>query len=169
MQAVMQDLRFLADKHNCAIVIIHHAAKAGGYRGSSAILAAVDLALEVLSEPDSPALDARSEKSRDTEPFHFSAEFWIDELKGTVDFRPTGQAKAKVKLSKSERYVVGYLTENGASQIPALEAHADTCSAASARRAVYSLADRRIIQRTDEGGVGDKATYAMVMVNNANL
>jgi hypothetical protein len=67
MHRVMQDLRYLADRHSVAIAVIHHSGKAGAYRGSSAILGAVDLGLEIVSEKDSTTVDGKSEKTRDTE------------------------------------------------------------------------------------------------------
>lgn len=48
MQSVMSNLTRLADKHQLCIVIIHHEGKSGtSARGSSAILAAVDVAIRI--------------------------------------------------------------------------------------------------------------------------
>jgi RecA-family ATPase len=40
-------LRKIAEETQCAIIVIHHSNKTGGYRGSSAIKGAIDLLLSV--------------------------------------------------------------------------------------------------------------------------
>ncbi len=162
MQRLMQTLRQLAEKHDCAIVLIHHAGKAGQYRGSSAIMGAVDLALEVSSETDSPNVDCRAEKARDVEPFTFAAAAKVDTLHESWDFISTGPKPKTERYSKSEDYVVRWLTDHKAQTIADLEAHVDACTPVAARRAVYGLVKRGIVYRSDAGGPGEKATYDLV-------
>lgn len=165
MQRLMQALRALAEKHQCAIVLIHHSGKAGQYRGSSAILGAVDLALEITSEPDSANVDIRSEKARDVEAFALSATFKRDDILGafgTIDFIPTKVTAKAPHLSKSEAYVIRWLTDHKSQSMEDIKSHADTCSAEAARKAVYSLADRNLVRRSDAGGPGVKALYDLV-------
>lgn len=162
MQKLMQTLRTFAERYQCAIVLIHHSGKAGQYRGSSAILGAVDLALEIISENNSPNLDARSEKTRDVEPFTFAAAAWIDDLTDSWDFRPTSATPRSQHLSKSEDYVTRWLTDHKAQTIAEIKDHADACSPVAARLAVYSLVKRGIVNRSDAGGPGEKATYDLV-------
>lgn len=53
-EAVLAPLRALTRNHRCAVLLLHHASKAGGYRGSSAIGAAVELGFELGRHPDDP-------------------------------------------------------------------------------------------------------------------
>ncbi|MBM4424999.1 MAG: AAA family ATPase [Chloroflexi bacterium] len=73
VQAVFNLLRLVAEDTQTAIVLIDHANKANGYRGSTAKKGAVDMMLLVESKKDSPNVDFSTEKTRDTEPFNFSA------------------------------------------------------------------------------------------------
>jgi hypothetical protein len=43
MGVVLGSVRFIRDALGCAVLLVHHANKAGGYRGSSALHGAVDL------------------------------------------------------------------------------------------------------------------------------
>jgi len=159
VQPVFMALRGMAESTQAAIVIIHHAGKAGGYRGSSAISGAVDLLLMVDSKPDSTVVQFSFEKARDAEPFTFAA---------TANFEPgkfwltsSTASKAELRLGKAQRYVMRFLKEHGPSKISEIADHADSCSPESARRAVYSLADLGLVRRMDDGGSGQKATYAL--------
>lgn len=161
IQPVFIGLRKIAEVCKCAIVIIHHANKAGGYRGSTAINGAADLLLMVDSKSESPNIDFKTEKVRDTEPFSFAAvahwedgQFWLTEAKST---------KGEPKYSKAQDYVLRYLKEYGASTISNLMDHADVCSKNAARQAIYSLASRKVIQRVDSGNQGAKAKYDFTM------
>ncbi len=107
-QRVFHHLRMVAEKTGAAIVVIHHTNKAGGYRGSSAIKGAVDLMLMVDSEPDSPNINIRSVKSRDTEPFLLAATAQFDDE--TTVIKASGVAAKAGKLGKGETYVLDYLT-----------------------------------------------------------
>jgi hypothetical protein len=157
---VMMRLRKIADETNAAIWIIHHANKLGGYRGSTAISGAVDLLVMVDSKPNSDIINFEVTKARDIEPFKFTAQahfsdgqFWMTraEIKQGTD-----------TLSKSQRFVINYIKKNGGSAtITEISGNADICSADSARRAVYSLADKGIIFRSDSGGPGKLATYSI--------
>lgn len=167
MQILLQNLRFLAEKNDCAIILIHHAGKAGNYRGSSAIMGAVDLALEISSESESPNLDAKSEKTRDVEHFRFSAAFWRDDLNDSVDFHATGCSKSNgPKLSDAEEYVINWLTLNGQQTMTEIKSNADVCSAPTAERTVYRLKKRGLIVRTDKGGSGKESTWAIAPVKS---
>jgi hypothetical protein len=57
---------------------------------------------------------------------------------------------------------VRYLREHGPSLLRDIVAHADVCSAGTARNATYALAQKRAVRRCDEGGSGTKATYELV-------
>jgi hypothetical protein len=155
VQPVFIALRDLADEAGAAIVLIHHNNKAGGYRGSSAMHGAVDTLIGVKKDGDEIALDTL--KRRDGEPFKFAAvgywepgRFWMVQTEVT---------ESPTVLSKSEQYVIRYLTERGASELTEITAHADICSGGSARNAVYALTNKGFTERCDAGGQGTKATY----------
>jgi hypothetical protein len=160
VQPVFHGLRRVAAATGAAIVLLHHANKAGGYRGSTALLGAVDLLLMVESKAESLNINFECAKARDFEPHKFAA---------TAHFLPdmfnlaAMPAIAKGEyLSKSERYVMRYLEEHGDSPLTDIMDHADVCAPTTARSAVYALADKGRIERKDAGGPGRGAVYGLV-------
>ena len=93
VQPVFQNLRLIAEVNQCAIIVIHHVNKNGGYRGSSAILGAVDFLIKQISAVDSDTISFETEKLRDGEPvtFHACIHFgdegtvWLSQDKGCHD------------------------------------------------------------------------------------
>lgn len=159
VQPVFLSLRKVAETTGCAVVLIHHANKSGGYRGSTALKGAVDLLLSVESKEDSPNIDFRTEKARDTEPQLFSA---IAHFRPDQMWLTASDTKAKPpQFSKSERYVLRYLEDNATAEMSAIMAAADVCSDQAARQAVYSLTDKGYVRRVDAGGPGTKGTYGL--------
>lgn len=170
-QPIFTALRKIAEETNAAIIVIHHSNKAGGYRGSSAIMGAVDLMVQVESETGKNIITFKSEKARDELPQEWSAvATWIkDEEHGDrFTLRPCENERS-THYSKAESYVLRYLEEHGASPIPAIEAAADTCSPRAANLAVYALAGKRKIYRTNPGakGRGVSAIYDIARDDNA--
>lgn len=154
---IFMTLRRIAERTRAAIVLIHHTNKIGGYRGSTALKGAVDLMLMVDSKPDSPNIDFKTEKARDTEPIHFAAvaNFMPDEFLLTAS-RIEDKARS---FDKSKRYVLRYLFLNGASGLSAIQANADQCSASTVRDAVYALVKIGLVIRANGGGQGVKAIF----------
>jgi len=157
VQPIFRNLRSIAEETESAIVLIHHSKKGGGYRGSTAMKAAVDLMLEVQSKSDSNTIKYKTEKVRDTEPFSFTAEahfleetFWL--TSGEV-------GKKKSKLNKPQDYVIRFLADKGASLKIDIEENADIYSNNVVRQAIYKLKRQEMIKRTDSGNSGKKATY----------
>jgi hypothetical protein len=60
-------------------------------------------------------------------------------------------------LSQSQRYVVRYLEENGASSLPDIKGAADSCSPGAAKQAVYKLVDMGKVYRTNPKNKGQGA------------
>jgi hypothetical protein len=160
MQPVFLALRRIAEETQTAIVMIHHANKSGGYRGSTAIKGAVDLMLLVESRVDSTNIDFDLEKPRDTEPFKFAAVAHFAD--GEFYLTPSTPSEPVKHLSKSQDYVIRYLTEHGDSPINDVESHADSCSSNAARQAVYALVKMGRVKRVDDGGKGQVATYGLL-------
>ena len=151
-QPVFNAFRRIAEKTSAAILVIHHANRTGGHRGSSVIKDAPDILLRVESDLDSNFINFRTEKNRKGKAVKWSMyAIWTEDS----FYLKTAEAQEKIKpLSKSQEYVIRYLTEHGASPIPAIMAGVDTCSPEAARKAVYNLADLRKIYRTNPGETG---------------
>lgn len=159
VQPVFLALRRIAELTSCAIVLIHHTGKAGGYRGSSAMAGAVDLLVEVSSTDGKPFINFKTTKERDIERVKFAARLDINDDRAylvaadmleTVDRLPDGQ-----------RYVLQYLKDNGASKIEDITAGADICSPTTARKEIYRLAKADMVARQDKGNRGGEATYVV--------
>ena len=165
---LMKALRRLADDHHCLVLAIHHSNRSnGGYRGSSAILGAVDLAIEVTSKATSPSVDIEVVKTRDGEPCTLAATAtWVDWPEEAFTLEAAAPKVRGPHYSKAEEYVVSYLRAHGATALVDLVGHADVCSGRTARDAVYSLTRRGIVRRCDPGGAGARATYELVPVTN---
>lgn len=160
VQPVFNNLRRIAEATNAAIILIHHSNKAGGYRGSSAIKGAVDAMVQVSSEDGSRFVNFKSEKVRDGERVSWSAEaVWTEN--GQFYLTAVESKRGRAAFSKSERFVIRFLRERTCATIDEIKAGADACSPEAARRAVYSLADKSIVARSDSGGQGTAATYSL--------
>ncbi len=163
VQPVFNHLRKIADQTGAAILIIHHSNKTGGYRGSSAIKGAVDLMVKVESEDGKNIVNFTSEKNRDGEPQNWAAiATWL-ELEQTFTLRTCETTKGQ-HYSKSQDYVINFLRVNGPCPLSIIEGGADSCSAAAARQATYSLAHLKIVRRTNpnEKGRGVEAIYELI-------
>jgi hypothetical protein len=154
---VFMALRGIAETTGAAIVVIHHTNKAGGYRGSSAMHGAVDVMILVKKEGDGLTFDMS--KNRDGEPGRFAAVGYWEE--GRFWLSPVTPSAEKRVYPVSERYVLRWLSEHGASTTPDIAQHADSCSERAATLAVYRLADRGLVHRVDGGSAGTVATYAL--------
>jgi hypothetical protein len=156
---VFAALRRIAEETRAAIIPIHHSNKNGGYRGSSAIMGALDQMIKIESKDGSNWIQFTTEKSRDSVAVNFTAEVtWTE---NQFHLR-RAEVKDKVKpLSQSQSYVIQYLAKNGASPMPDIMGAADSCSENAAKQAVYKLVGMDKVYRTnpDKKGPGVKAIY----------
>jgi hypothetical protein len=162
VQPVFAQLRSIAEATQAAIIVIHHSNKAnGGYRGSTAIKGAVDLMLMVESAPESKHITFKAEKARDIEPRTFSAVANFATDAGQFYLTACEVQQTREHMSKGERFVLGYLLENPNTDIETIADSATICAPATARSAVYRLAERKYVTRTDERktGRGNKAVF----------
>lgn len=166
VQPIFMGLRQVADATESAIVVIHHSNRNGGYRGSSAILGALDLLIKVESKKESPNMDFKVEKNRDGKPVNFAAVAHFEEDKF---FLASSISSQKQIISKPRKYVLGYLRNNGASSMIDIVDHANICAGSSARQAVYELAEQELVKRVDNGGSGVKAIYDLTEKGKAGL
>ena len=158
-QPVLTALKKIADRTGAAIILIHHTAKSGGYRGSSAIKGAADLLVEIKSEDESQWINFRSEKVRHIEFVKFAG---VAEWTETQFYITAAEITEKIKpLSRSQKYVLKYLKHHGPSALKDIKSAADICSSRAAGDAVYALAEMGKIYRTnpDEMGQGVVAIY----------
>jgi hypothetical protein len=159
---VFSQLRKIAEVPQAAIIVIHHSNKQNGsYRGSTAIKGAVDLMLMVESPAASKHMTFKVDKARDIEPRVFSALATFARDVSQFYLTSCEVKQTKEHMSKGERFVLGYLLENPNADIDTIADSATICAPATARSAVYSLADKKYIARTDDRamGRGKKATY----------
>lgn len=164
-QPVFNALRRIAESTNAAIILVHHANKGGGYRGSTAIKGSVDLMVRVESESGKTSINFTSEKARDELPQTWGAvAAWItDDERGDRFILRPGDTEENLHFTKAENYVLRFLEDNGASAKSAIKAGADICSERAAESAIYSLTSKRKIYRTNpnERGQGVEAVYAL--------
>ncbi len=156
---VMRELRQLTEDLSICIWLIHHFNRAKTFRGNAVIRDLCDLLLTVEYNKDTKTLTFASNKERDIDKLTFSAiphfaekEFWLSST-ATVEAAPT--------FGKGEKHVLDYLDAHGPSPVPAICGAAAICSEDTARKAVYSLAERGLIRRVDSGGKGTTAVYAL--------
>jgi hypothetical protein len=160
VQPIFHNLRLVAQTTGAAIVVMHHANKGGNQRGSSAIRGAVETVL-CLSRQDSEGhvLRLEAEKMRDSAPIKVGLRMAFDGLTESFRLHKTDVSSAVEKYSKAEKFIIHYLRDHGATSVTVLQENADICSAESARRAVYSLADRQVIRKVSTRGRGVSASY----------
>ncbi len=166
VQPIFLALRQIAELLQVAIIIIHHANKSkGDYRGSTAIKGALDLLMQVESEPKSELITFKTTKARDTEPLDFAAnaQFMTSVQPGMFWLISSAKPVKKKNYPAGQEYVLRYLLKMGSSKIEDIEADADSCSSVAARKAVYTLVKISLVERTDAGGRGAKAEYGLTL------
>ena len=165
MQPIFHKLRQIADAEQCAIILIHHANKMGGYRGSTAIAGAVDLMLMIENVVGSTTrMKVSSAKERDTEKFFFEVERRFDVTTDTFDLTLVDpSATVATPMGGARRHVMEYLEFNGPTLLTDLAATGgDTHSSESIRQAVKHLTGAGQIERTEAGSQTKNATYRLV-------
>jgi len=168
VQPVFMALRGIAERTNACILVVHHTAKAGGYRGSSAMDGAIDVMLMIESEPESKTITFKTAKVRDILPQEFKATANFETLPDSTEVYKfnlspgtTGNDPEVIRLSDSQEFVISYLDAHQTATIAEIMDAADTCSPTTARLALYALAKERIgiVSRVDAGGRGIDAIY----------
>ncbi|MFZ2096383.1 MAG: AAA family ATPase [Anaerolineales bacterium] len=169
IQPVFSNLRRIAEATQAAIIVIHHVNKTGAYRGSTAIKNSVDLLLKIESESNSNWINFRSEKVRDGEAISFSAvATWND---ADQFYLSPAEHRLTEKINPSQQYVLEYLKKNGPSPLPEIKERADVCSPRAAENAVYALARKGLIYRTnkEDSGRGVVAIYNLTKENDEEM
>lgn len=158
-QPVFANLRFIAELTGAAFIVIHHANKLGGYRGSSAIAGAIDTLLSVESKQDDGLITFKTEKMRDGEPLSFACEAkWTDE----GFYLTQSEITERAFLSKSQQYVLDFFTEKGDAKFAdLLNFTGDLYAENTLRKAVQYLINEKLLERKDDGGQRVEAIYGI--------
>jgi len=166
VQPVFLALRQIAELLQIAIIIIHHANKSkGDYRGSTSIKGAIDLLVQVESEPKSELITFKTIKSRDTEPLDFAAQAQFMAVQPGMFWLISSTKPAKKKnYNAGQSYVLRYLLKMGNSRMDDIEANADSCSSVTARKAIFTLVSMSLVERTNAGtGRGIVGEYQLTL------
>jgi hypothetical protein len=162
IQPVFNELRRLADQTKAAVLVIHHSNKAGGYRGSTVVKNAVDLLVCVSKGETDNVINFETEKNRDGIASKWAAvATWIDD---SFTLRSCEKQQKQI-YSKSDRYVLNFLSENSTATMEQIKDSADLCTPNAARQAVFRLVEMGRVYRTNPGGQGVAATYALKQEN----
>jgi RecA-family ATPase len=131
-------LRVVAGITGSVIIIIHHANKMNGYRGSTAIKGGSDLMIQISSKTTSPNIDFKTEKERDIAHVEWAAVSYFD--KGKM-FYLTSSVKKISKMGKVQEHVLNYLYSNPNATLEDMKTNKGNCSANSIKPVVYKLVD----------------------------
>jgi len=143
MNPFYQGLRRIAERTKSVIIVIHHANKLNGYRGSTAIKGGSDLLIQVSSNPNSPNIDFKTEKERDIAHTEWAAVSYLE--KGNKFFL-SSSVKKMTRLGKSQEHVLYYLSEYQDVTMNDIKENHGECSPSSLRDATYKLKDFKYIE-----------------------
>lgn len=160
-QPVFMALRKIAEITSAAIIVIHHANRAGDYRGSSAIPGAIDTMIQIDSNDDSDIVTFKTVKMRDGEPMKFAAKaVWAGDQFYLTE---AGPITDKSFLSKSQQYVLDYFTDRGDATLQNLvDDTGDLYATITLKSAIQRLINERLIIRKNSGGKGVEAIYGII-------
>lgn len=161
MQPMMMNLRKMGESTKAAVIVIHHSNKGGKYRGSSALKGGVDLLLKVTSEKQSPLIKFDMEKARDTEEIEFAAKAHFSEDCFFLESADPSEFDVVKKIGVAETYVLKILSVNGNMLRKDILESPEGCSESSARNSIYTLVEKKYIQRIDNGARGTQATFGL--------
>lgn len=153
VQPIISALRGVIENTNCSIVLIHHANKKGGYRGSSAIYAGVDTMVNVTRINNT--MNFHFLKSRDFEPKDFSANVLFKE--DLFQMNPTGYPLSVGQESAAS--LIRTCLEQSDYSLEELWVTLSDFSKGTIRNNLHELMRNGIVSRADDGGQGKKATY----------
>lgn len=167
VQPVLYHLRRLAEYTRSAVLLLHHTNKLGAFRGSSSISAAMDLMLEVQSPPHETLIQFTALKSRHEIPPPFAARAHFDtspEGDPLFHLTPSDETFAeKPEMSKRTvaSAILDYLVDNQEADTEQLFAHLDDVSLGTIRNTLHQLKLSGLVERSDRGNMGSKATYRL--------
>lgn len=158
--ALFSVLRGIAYEYQCAIILIHHTNRQGGFRGSSAIKDEGDFLVIVTRPNESSPIQFKSEKSRDHTPFKFSAQMNFAQGSFNLSSSSEGDEKEK-RLSKSMNYCLEFWVKHGDSVIKDMAGPDAPFKENTLRSAINDLVTMGRAVRKDSGGSGVIGTYGL--------
>ncbi len=177
MDPILDALRKLAQKYKCAVVVIHHNNKSGGYRGSVVIKQRSDTLINAEGDPSKKTLQLTTPKSRNMPNFTMNIRVIFDPEgryvrvesndQGTAESDDDNDGSNKTVNLEAVLYVLEEL-ERGPQKKRDLERNADShnLKAYQVKNAIYSLdkpqGDKPArIKRIDGGKPGEASVYAL--------
>jgi predicted ATP-dependent serine protease len=153
-QPIFANLRYLVENYGVTIIVIHHLNKGGNTRGSTQIIGAVDLIIQVESKDGNNLIKFTTTKERDIarQTFHAQSNFSQDQFWLVSRDAP----EDRVIFNASETHILKYLYKHGESEKQKI---IDTADSSSVKNCFQKLTNRDLIKRTDEGGQGKAAFY----------
>jgi hypothetical protein len=149
MQPVFHALRQVVEATGCSILLVHHSNKLGQYRGTTALLAAVDLAIEAKAAREG-VITLRTEKNRDGGAFTLTLE---------AIFKPGEFSwKQSETATNAREAVLRHLTANGPATSEQI-AGATGYAIGSIWNALTALMRAGKVERTETNG---KVFYSLV-------
>ena len=155
---ILNNLRLLSEMANCAILLVHHNKKTGGFRGSSAIAAGADLLLSIQSPPGESLIQLQALKSRIVSPQPFAAQIHFE---GDLFYVTDSDQVHERKYGSAASAVLDYLQRHGQATTPELVTVIDYLSKSAVRQAVYQLMRSGHINRIDPGARREVATLEL--------
>lgn len=153
-QVVFKNLKQVVHESHVTLNLVHHTNRVGNFRGSSNIRNQVDTMIAVESKAKSPNMDFKSDKTRDSEPFEFSAVAHF----GEDSFHLTSSGE---KL-KTDDYILQQIKkgrctlEEWQRNVPA------TIPPTAVKSALQRLIVAKKVRRSNEGSKGVLARYMIV-------
>lgn len=160
IQPFFTRMRHLAEATHSAVLILHHNNRSGSFRGSSVISAGVDLLLSIESPPDSSLIHLRPLKTRDAAPEPFSARIHFNG--DQFHLTPSNEKPGTKRTDRSTATaILDLLAESKEADTQQLFNRMDGISLGTIRNALHQLKLSGLIERSDGGSMGSKASYQL--------
>ena len=168
VQPLLYHLRRMAEYCQAAILILHHTNRLGGFRGSSALAAAVDLLLITQSDPGDTLIRFHAPKARHLMPPPFCARAnFENSSEGEVNrfhLSPAQDqpvAKAQPPRENTATAVLDFLADTNEADIQQIVSRLGDVALGTVRNTLHQLTSSALIERADGGNKGKKATYKL--------
>lgn len=144
------NLKNIAVELSMVVLIIHHANKVNGYRGSTVIRDQSNLLIHITSKSESPNIDFETEKENDIQHTKWSAVSYLD--KATNKFYLLSSRNKQARLGKAQEHVIAYLYQYNRATMDDLKTNHGDCSSSAIRNAAYKLLDDKFITNDEFKG-----------------
>lgn len=166
MIPALLNLRWLCEETGVTILLIHHAGKSeeSSSRGTSAIEGGVDTMFKISLNKKSGKTTIESKKERDIKYIKFSFVINYSDYDVKIETTETDKEINQPFLSKSEKFILKYLLDEGCSSKTDIEKSAiDKIKTGTLHAGFLSLMNnKKYIYRVNNGGKGSKAEYNII-------